>query len=193
MQSSKDEHSQQRQKQVQWTWDRVYLGHYRKHKEAKETGARGGRLQPTGVWVCTCGCDRNRKMKVKSLSHVQLFVTPWSIAHKAPLSMEFSRQEYWSGLPFPSPGDLPDPGIEPGSLALQSDALLSKPEGKPDWIISCRSCEHFGFAVREVEAIERYQEVMSLIIILSRTIWAAALRLGSGTLTVEAGTPDQAE
>ena len=132
-------------------------------------------------------------MKVKSLSHVQLFVTPWSIAHKAPLSMEFSRQEYWSGLPFPSPGDLPDPGIEPGSLALQSDALLSKPEGKPDWIISCRSCEHFGFAVREVEAIERYQEVMSLIIILSRTIWAAALRLGSGTLTVEAGTPDQAE
>ena len=52
------------------------------------------------------------------LSHVQLFVTPWTVAHQAPLSMGFSRQEYWSGLPFPSPGDLPDPGIEPASPAL---------------------------------------------------------------------------
>ena len=56
--------------------------------------------------------------KVKSLSHVRLFVTPWSVAHQAPLSMGFSRQEYWSGLPFPSPGDLPDPGTEPGSPVL---------------------------------------------------------------------------
>ena len=53
--------------------------------------------------------------KVKSLSRVRLFATPWSVAHQAPLSMGFSRQEYWSGLPFPSPGDLPDPGTEPGS------------------------------------------------------------------------------
>ena len=53
-----------------------------------------------------------------SLSHVQLFVTPWAIAHQAPLSVGFSRQEYWSGWPFPSPGDLPDPGIIPGSPAL---------------------------------------------------------------------------
>ena len=51
------------------------------------------------------------KVKVKSLSRVQLFATPWTIAHQAPPSMEFSRQEYWSGVPFPSPGDLPDPGI----------------------------------------------------------------------------------
>ena len=56
--------------------------------------------------------------KVKSLSRVQLFVTPWIIAHQAPPSMEFSRQEYWDGLPFPSPGDLPGPGIEPESPAL---------------------------------------------------------------------------
>ena len=49
-------------------------------------------------------------------SHVQLFATPWTIAHQAPLSMVFSKQEYWSGLPFPPPGNLPDPGIEPGSL-----------------------------------------------------------------------------
>ena len=69
-------------------------------------------------------------MKVKSLSHVRLFVTPWAVAHQASPSMGFSRQEYWSGLPFPSPGDLPDPGIKPGSPALEADALTSKPPGK---------------------------------------------------------------
>ena len=66
-------------------------------------------------------------MKVKSLSRVQLFVTPWTVAHQAPLSMGFSRQEYWSGLPFPSPGDLPHLGIESRSPALQADALTSEP------------------------------------------------------------------
>ena len=60
-----------------------------------------------------------------SLTHVRLFGTPWAVALQAPLSMEFSRQEYWSGLPCPSPGDLPDPGIGPGSPALQADSLLS--------------------------------------------------------------------
>ena len=64
-------------------------------------------------------------LKVKSLSHVWLFVTPWTVAYQAPQSMEFSRQEYWSGVPFPSPGDLPNPGIEPVSPALQADALPS--------------------------------------------------------------------
>ena len=57
-------------------------------------------------------------------------VTPWTVAHQAPLSVAFSRQEYWSGLPFPSPGDLPDPGIESGSPALQADALPSEPPRK---------------------------------------------------------------
>ena len=71
-----------------------------------------------------------KKVKVKSLSRVQLFVTPWTVAYKAPPSMGFSRQEYWSGLPFPSPGDLPHPGIEPGSPALQAVALTSEPPGK---------------------------------------------------------------
>ena len=70
-------------------------------------------------------------MKVKSLSRVLLFATPWTIAYQAPQSMEFSRQEYWSGLPFPSPGDLPNPGIEPRSSALQADTLPSEPPGKP--------------------------------------------------------------
>ena len=67
---------------------------------------------------------------MKSLSQVQLFVTPWTVAHQAPPSMGFSRQEYWSGLPFLSPGDLPDPGIEPRSPALQADTLNSEPPGK---------------------------------------------------------------
>ena len=71
------------------------------------------------------------KVKVKSLSRVRLFATPWTVARQAPLSMGFSRQEYWSGLPFPSPGDLPNSGMEPGSPALQADSLLSEPPGKP--------------------------------------------------------------
>ena len=70
------------------------------------------------------------KSEVKSLSRVRLFVTPWTVAYQAALSMGFSRQECWSGLPFPSPGDLPDPGIEPGFPALEADALTSEPPGK---------------------------------------------------------------
>ena len=71
------------------------------------------------------------KVKVKLLSCVRLFATPWTVAYQAPPSVEFSRQEYWSGLPFPSPGDLPDPGIEPGSPSLQADTLTSEPPEKP--------------------------------------------------------------
>ena len=66
-----------------------------------------------------------------SLSLVQLFATPWPVAHQAPLSMEFSRHKYWSGQPFLSPGDLLNPGIEPQSPALQADSLPSEPSGKP--------------------------------------------------------------
>ena len=65
-------------------------------------------------------------VKVKSLSHVRLFVTPWTVACQAPLSLGLSRKEYWSGLPFASPDDLPNPGIEPGSPLLQADSLLSE-------------------------------------------------------------------
>ena len=63
-------------------------------------------------------------------------VTPWTVACQSPLSVEFSRQEYWNGLPFPSPGDLPNPGIEPGSAALQADVLPSEPSGKPNYSVS---------------------------------------------------------
>ena len=72
-----------------------------------------------------------RKWKYYSLSRVGLFETPWAAAHQAPLSMGFSRQEYWSGLPCPPPGGLPNPGIEPGSPALQADSFPSEPPGKP--------------------------------------------------------------
>ena len=75
-----------------------------------------------GFCLCVCACY--------SLNHAQLFATPWTVAHQSPLSMGFSRQEYWSGLPFPPPGDLANPRIEPKSPALQADSFLSEPPGK---------------------------------------------------------------
>ena len=68
------------------------------------------------------------------LSHAQLFATPWTVAHQVPLSMGFPRQEDWSGVPFPSPGDLPEPGIEPtspASPALAGRSFTTEPRGKP--------------------------------------------------------------
>ena len=65
------------------------------------------------------------------LSHVRLFATPWTAARQAPLSMGFSRQEYWSGLPCPPPGDRPNPGMEARSPALQADSLPSEPPENP--------------------------------------------------------------
>ena len=75
--------------------------------------------------------SHKQRSDVKLLSCVRLFVTPWTVAYQASQSMGFSRQEYQSGLPFLSPGDLPNPGIEPGSPALDADALTSEPPGKP--------------------------------------------------------------
>ena len=72
---------------------------------------------------------------LSSFGCLKLFVVPRTVVGQAPLSMGFSWQEYWSGLPFPSPGDLSDPGIKPGSPALQADSLPSKPPGKPYSII----------------------------------------------------------
>ena len=68
----------------------------------------------------------------ESRYHVQLFVTPWTVAHQAPLSMELSRPEYWTQEPFPSPGDLPNSGIKPRSLALQADSLPAEPSYLPN-------------------------------------------------------------
>ena len=74
---------------------------------------------------------QKKRKKVKSLSHVRLFATPWTVAYQAPPSMGFSRQECWSGLPFLSPGDLPDPGIELWSPPLQADSLPFELQGSP--------------------------------------------------------------
>ena len=82
-------------------------------------------LREPRIQSVSSGC-----VKVKLLSRVRLFATPWTVACQTPPSMGFSRQECWSGLPLPSPGDLPDPGIRLGSPALQADALTSEPPGK---------------------------------------------------------------
>ena len=99
-------------------------------------------LKRKGTWFLNFekkNIDLNCYLQLKSrfcavLSHfsrVWLFATPWTVACQAPLSMEFARQEYWSGLPFPSPGGLPEPGIKPVSLALQADSLLLSWRGSP--------------------------------------------------------------
>ena len=84
---------------------------------------------------------------MKSLSRVRLFVTPRSVARQAPLSAGFSRQEHWSGLVFPSPGYLPDPGIEPRSPTGQADDLLSELPGKSYF---SRGTSELVFQVKEV-------------------------------------------
>ena len=79
--------------------------------------------------------DYSRKenfcLLIESHSRIQLFVTPWTVAHQDPLSVGFSRQGYWSGLPYPPLGDLPNPGIKPRSPESQANALPSEPPGKP--------------------------------------------------------------
>ena len=78
----------------------------------------------------SCCSENYSYVKVKFLSRVRFFATPWTVAYQAPPSMEFSRQEYWNGFPFPSPGDLPNLRIKPGSPALLADTLPSEPPGK---------------------------------------------------------------
>ena len=88
-------------------------------------------LNPIHLTWCVC----------ELLSRVRLFKTPWTVAHQASLSMKFSRQEYWSGLPCPNPEDLPDPGIKRGFPTLQADSLPSEPQGRPfDLVNTDDSC-----------------------------------------------------
>ena len=87
-------------------------------------------------------------MSGQLLNHVRLFVIPWTVASQTPLSMEFSRQEDWSGLPYPSPGDLPDPGIEPASAALAGGFFTPEPPRKPtDKRATCKYCTRFSIFV----------------------------------------------
>ena len=85
-----------------------------------QSSDRGSKHNSTGVCI-----------HAQSLSRVRVFGTPWTVTHQAPLSIGFPRQEYWSGLPFPSQGDFPHPGIEPRSPALQAASLLPETPGKP--------------------------------------------------------------
>ena len=82
-------------------------------------------------------------------------MTPWTVAYQASLSMGFSRQEYWSGLPFPPPGDLPDPGIEPGSPTLEADALTSEPPGKSNF---------FNYRLMNFTTLQDKQFIMQLFV-----------------------------
>ena len=79
-------------------------------------------------WLNTAG---EHCLSVLVTQSCRLIATPWTVARQAPLSVKFYRQDYWSGLPFSSPGDLPDPGIESGSSALQADSLPSELQGSP--------------------------------------------------------------
>ena len=88
---------------------------------------------------------------MSSRSHVQLSATPWAVACQAPLSIQFSRQEYWSGLPLPSPGDLPDSGTEPESPAWQTDSL-PEPPGKPIYV-----CMHYLYISLNHFAVQQEQ------------------------------------
>ena len=91
--------------------------------------------QQLHVHVCSAASVMSSSLQLYGLfscfSHVQLFATLWTAAHQAPLSMGFSRQECWTGLPCPPPGDLPNPGIEPMSPALQADSLPLSHQGSP--------------------------------------------------------------
>ena len=90
--------------------------------------------RPTASFGKSCWLYLQSESESEVAQSCPTLCDPWTVAHQAPLSMGFSRQEYWSGLPFPSPGDLPDPGIEPRSPTLQADALTSAPPGKPPCI-----------------------------------------------------------
>ena len=123
--TTEDEMADSHPSLTRWTWVWVNSGSW------WWTG-RPGVLQFMGLQ--RVGHDWATKLnwtELKSLSSVWLLATPWTVAYQASPSMRFSRQEYWSGLPVPSPGDLPDPGIEPGSPALWAEALPSVPPGKP--------------------------------------------------------------
>ena len=113
-------------------------------------------------------------MHAKSLQSCPTLCDPWTVAHQAPLSMGFPRQQYWSGLPFPSPGQLSDPGIKPRSPALQADSLPSEPPGQPisfcRWFIHLWLCWVFTAAHGLFVAVRRFSlvAVSSLLMVEHR-------------------------
>ena len=108
------------------------------------------------------------------LSRIRFFVPPWTVAHQTPLFMEFSRQEYWSGLPFPSPGDLPNSGIEPGSPALVGGFFTTSATWEARWETSARPLQEVN------------RKLLSDSLLFSFKC-CCLLRFGSGSLC---GSPD---
>ena len=127
------------------------------------------------LMACALSCSAARGIfpegqKVKSLSRIRLFATPWTVAHQASPFMGFSRQEYWSGLPSPFPEDLPDPGVEPRSPTLQADALPPEPPGKPQTrdqtCVPCIAGQILNhWTTREVQLTSTYQEFNAFTVI----------------------------
>ena len=119
------------------TWEEEKKGNTRKGKDRQKIIPKQenrNRIVHINVCLCVCVCMCMcvcMRAHALSLSDVGFFVTPWTIACQAPLSMGLSRQEYWSGLPFPTPGDLPDPGIKPTSPALAGKIFTTVLPGKP--------------------------------------------------------------
>ena len=113
-------------------WTRIWANSGRQWRTGKPRVLQSLESQRVGHYLVTQSelCSTKWFCSVMSNS-----VIPWTVVYQAPLSMEFSRQKYWSGLPFPSPEDLPDPGIKPRSPTLQADALPSEPPGNffSDW------------------------------------------------------------
>ena len=116
--------------------------------------------------VCVLSC----------FSHVQLFVTQWTIACQTPLSMGFSRQEYWSGLPFPPPGDLPNPGIEPVSPALEGGFFSTEPPGKPIHDIDQSICSQPAFLTCGLH-IPGYRGLLVFTVLCHQQRWVFFLLL----------------
>ena len=102
------------------------------------------------------------------LSRVRLFATPWTVAREAPLSMGFSRQEFWNGLPLPPPGDLPYPGIEPVSPAWQANSLPSEPPGKPREVPGLQTSTDSKVGSREKSAHQRLSPLPTVRPLLPR-------------------------
>ena len=117
-------------------------------------------------------------MKVKSFSCVRLFVTLWTVAHQGPPFMGFSRQEYWIGLPFPSLGDLPNPGIKPRSPSLQENSLPSEPQGSPIQGYKAHFLPHSFVHLFQHHLLQRYMFLCWITLIpllktkLTINVWA---------------------
>ena len=143
-------------------WQPLWLGIARKHwgirmadwildvTDQKSTICNTLWMRAKSLQSCVTLC-----VYVKSFSRVWLFATPWTVAYQAPPSMGFSRQEYWSGLPYPFPVDLPDPGIEPRSPAFQADVSTFEPPGMSLWnLMNCSLQDSYVHGILQERILE---------------------------------------